>query len=98
MAALINGGPGGLLHLIHGLGSGAAVMGLLSDEAAAPPLLGQLLFQLGRHNSVGPMLDRFAVLAVALIFDFIILISFSYFRQYIAPIKIGLSSKKLDRS
>ena len=78
MAALMDGGPGGLLHLIYGLGGGAAVTGLLSDGAAAPFLLGQLLFQLGRHNAAGPLLDRFTILAFALIFDFVTLDSFSY--------------------
>ena len=79
MAALINGGPGGLLHLIHGLGDGAAVTRLLSDGVAAPPLLGQLLFQLGCHNSAGPLLDWLVVLALALIFDYITFISLFYF-------------------
>ena len=81
MAALIDSGLGGLLHLIHGLGDGAAVTRLLSDGAAAPPLLGQFLFQLGRHDTAGPLLDRLSVLAFALIFDFIVLIALSYLRN-----------------
>ena len=43
-AALMNRGPGGLLHLIHGPNSGAAVAGLLSDGTAAPFLLDQCFF------------------------------------------------------
>ena len=79
MAALMDGGPGGLLHLIHGLGCGAAVTGLLSDGAAAPLLLGQLLFQLGRHDTAGPLLDRLTVPAFALIFDFVTFTAFFKF-------------------
>ena len=44
MAALIDSGPGGLLHLIDRLGGGAAVTGPFSDGTAAPLLLGKLLF------------------------------------------------------
>lgn len=79
IAALMDGGHGGLLHLIHGLGSGAAVTGLLSDGAVAPLLLCQFLFQLGRHNTAGPLLDRLTVLAFALIFDFVIFTAFFKF-------------------
>ena len=79
MAALMDGGHGGLLHLIYGLGGGAAVTGLLSDGAAAPLLLGQFLFHLGRHNTAGPLLDRLAVLALALIFDFVVFTAFFKF-------------------
>ena len=86
IAALIDSGPGSLLYLIHGLGGGAAVTGFLRDGAAAPLLLGKLLFQLGRHNSAAPLLDRLAALVLALIFDFINLISLLYFRQYIASL------------
>lgn len=86
MAALMDSRLGSLLHLIHGLGSGAAVTRLLSDGAAAPPLLGQFLFQLGRHNTAGPLLDWLAILALAVIFDFVNLISLSYLRQYIASL------------
>ncbi len=81
IAALIDSGPGSLLYLIHGLGGGAAVTGLLRDGAAAPLLLGKLLFQLGRHNSAAPLLDWLAFLALALIFDFIVLIALSYLRN-----------------
>lgn len=79
MAALMDGGPGGLLHLIYGLGGGATVTGLLSDGAAAPLLLGQLLFQLGRHDTAGPLLDRLTVPAFALIFDFVTFTAFFEF-------------------
>ena len=79
MTALMNGGHSNLLHLVHGLGGGAAVAGLLSDGAAAPLLLGQLLFHLGRHNTAGPLLDRLAVLALALIFDFVVFTAFFKF-------------------
>ena len=81
IAALIDSGPGSLLYLIHGLGGGTADMGLLRDGATAPLLLGQLLFQLGRHNSAAPLLDWLAFLALALIFDFIVLIALSYLRN-----------------
>lgn len=79
MAALMNGGHSGLLHLIHGLGCGAAVTGLLNDGTAAPLLLGQLLFQLGRHDTADPLLDRLTVLAFALIFDFVTFTAFFKF-------------------
>lgn len=84
MAALMDSGPGGLLHLIDRLGGGAAVTGLLSDGAAAPLLLGQFLFQLGRHNTADPMLDMLAVLALALIFYFIVIAAFLDFSYSIA--------------
>lgn len=79
MAALMDSGLGGLLHLIHGLGDGAAVTGLFIDGVASPLLLGQLLFHLGRHNTAGPLLDRLAVLAFALIFDFVVFTAFFKF-------------------
>ena len=79
MAALMNGGHSGLLHLIHGLGCGAAVTGLLNDGTAAPLLLGQLLFQLGRHDALCLLLGRSAALLFAFPFDFIRLIPFFYF-------------------
>lgn len=79
MAALMDSGPGGLLHLIHGLGDGAAVTRLLSDGTAAPLLPGQLLFQLGRHDAAGPLLDWLTVPAFALIFDFVFFTAFFKF-------------------
>ena len=81
MAALIDSGPGGLLHLIDRLGGGAAVTGPFSDGTAAPLLLGKLPFQFGRHSMVAPLLDWLAFLALALIFDFIVLIALSYLRN-----------------
>jgi hypothetical protein len=82
MAALIDSGLGGLLHLIHGLGGGTADMGLLRDGATAPLLLGQLLFQLGRHDPLDLLLRWLAVLAFSLIFYFVSLVSFSYFGHF----------------
>ena len=79
VAALMDGSPGSLLHPIHGLGGGATVTGLLRDEAAAPLLLVQLLFQLGRHDAADPLLDWLTVPAFALIFDFVTFTAFFKF-------------------
>ena len=90
VATVTDSGPGGLFHLFHRLGGGAAVTGPFSDGATAPLLLGQLLFQLGRYNSAGPLLDRLAVLALALIFYSISAVALFYFSYNIA------SQKKRD--
>lgn len=89
MAALIDSGLGGLFRLIDRLSGGAAVTGLLSDRASAPLLLGQLLFQLGRHDTAAPLLDRLAALALTLIFDLVTLAAFFYFSYSIASPKIA---------
>lgn len=102
MAALMDSGPGGLLHLIDCLGGGAAVTGLLSDGAATPLLLGQLLFQFGRHNTADPLLDWLSVLAFALILDLVAVTAFLDFSYSIASQKIagaprrGVRPKKLS--
>lgn len=88
--ALVDSCPGGLLHLIDRLGGGAAVTGPFSDGTAAPPLLGQFLFQLSCHDTASPMLDRLSVLALALIFDLVVATAFFYFSYNIA------SQKKTD--
>lgn len=76
MTTLMDSGPGGLLHLIDRLGGGTAVTGLLSDGATTPFLLGQFLFQLGRHDAAGPLLNRPATRFFAFDFYFIGLIPF----------------------
>ena len=84
MTTLMDSGPGGLLHLIDRLGGGTAVTGLLSDGATTPFLLGQFLFQLGRHNSAGPLLDLLAVFALAQIFYFVAAAAFLNFSYSLA--------------
>ena len=91
-ADLMDGCFGGQLHLIDRLGGAAAISGLLNDEAAAPFLLGQFLFQLGRHNPVGPLLDWLVVLALALIFDFVAVSTFFY---YSYSYSYNITSKKI---
>lgn len=86
--ALVDSCPGGLLHLIDRLGGGAAVTGPFSDGTAAPLLLGQLFFQLGRHNPAGPLLDWLAVLAFTLILDLVAVTASLDFSYSIASQKI----------
>ena len=92
-ARVNGGGLGGLLHLLHGPGAAVGTGGADGGGAGAageivarylgggtaPALfpLGQLLFQLGRHDAAGGGLGRFAALLFA--FYFLGLVSFLYF-------------------
>ncbi len=92
-AHIDGGGLGGLLHLLHGPGAavgaggaGGGGAGGIGETAAgylgggvapAPLLLGQLLFQLGRHDAAGAGLGGLTALFLA--FDLIGLVPFLYF-------------------
>ena len=82
----LDSGPGGLLHLLHGLGGRAGVADRLAagGTAGAPLLLGQLLPHFRRHHTAGLILNQPSGLALALVLDLIVWFSLLCFGHGIA--------------